>query len=127
MSTKYEEGMKIINQLHGSSSGEKIMSAMSEVAPDYLRWVAEFSIGEFHTRPHLDIKTREFLIIALCVALGTLPQAKAHIESAFKIGATKEEISEVIMQTIPICGFPLATNGLFTLKEVIEEMNSARK
>lgn len=120
MSYKYEKGLEILSKLHGPNSGEKLTNATAEVAPDFKRLVVE-SLGEYLERPHLDIKTREFIIVALCVSIGALPQLKSHIESSFEVGATKEEISEVILQTIQICGFPRAQNGLMVLKEVLNE------
>ena len=116
--TKLETGLNILSKLHGAHMGEKIMAATSDVAPDFLKMTAEFAMAEFMERPHIDIKIREFLILALCLAQGHMPQAKAHIESAFGVGATKEEISEVILQLIPVCGFPVAANGLMLLKEI---------
>jgi alkylhydroperoxidase/carboxymuconolactone decarboxylase family protein YurZ len=111
------------DKFYGSNTREKIMIDLSTVAPDYSELVADFSVAKFHDRPHLNKRTREFLKIALCVSIGTLAQAKAHIETSLASGATKEEISEVILQTIPIIGFPLATNGLLVLKEVLDEIN----
>ena len=122
--TRYEKGMELINKLHGPHTGGQILEATREVAPDLLQFVAEFAMADIFNRPHLDHKTREFIIIAIMVTLGTLPQLKAHIQSAFECGATKEELSEVLLQTIPISGFPLASNALMVLKEVLEERAS---
>lgn len=83
----------------------------------------EFAFGEIVSRPGIDLKTRELVTIASCVTLsGTpCPSLKAHIEAALKVGATKTEIVEVILQMALYAGFAAATNAMFVAKEIFQQ------
>jgi 4-carboxymuconolactone decarboxylase len=45
-----------------------------------------------------------------------------HINAGLHVGLKKEEIIETIMQMAVYSGFPRALNGLFTAKEVFQDM-----
>lgn len=123
--SNYEKGLKLLNQLHGGHAGESIIKDMQEICPDYARITIETGFGDIMSRPQLDLKTRELAIIASCVTLGHVTlQLRAHIEAALTIGATHEEIIEVIFQTALYAGFAAATNALYIAKEIFETTKS---
>ena len=71
------------------------------------------------SRPGIDLKTRQLVTVASCVTLGhAQPQLRAHIEGALNVGATREEIVEVILQVALYAGFAAATNAMLLAKEV---------
>lgn len=124
-SALYNKGLEALNKIHGSHSGETIVRDMEKICPDFGRMTIEWAFGEIMTRPALDLKTRELVIIASCVTLGhAAPQLEAHIEAALNVGATKEEIVEVILQMAIYAGFAAATNSFYVLKKVLERMGS---
>lgn len=119
--TNYEKGLNLLNTLHGGHVGEAIIQDMQKICPDYARITIEVGFGDIMSRPQLDLKTRELAIIAACVTLGHVaPQLRAHIEAALKIGATKEEVIEIIFQTALYAGFAAATNAMYIAKEIFE-------
>ncbi len=116
---KYAQGLELFNKLHGAHAGEAIVEGLKDICPDFATITLQFGFGEIFSRPGLDLKTRELAVIASCVTLGSaLPQLKAHIQAALKVGATKQEIIEVILQTALYAGFAFATNALYVAKEV---------
>lgn len=120
----YNRGLSLMNKLHGNHSGAAIIEGLKDICPDLAEMTIEWGFGLIFSRPGLDIKTRELAIIASCVTLGTAqPQLLAHIEAAFNIGATREEIIEVILQTALYAGFPAVTNSLFAAKELLAKKN----
>lgn len=50
-----------------------------------------------------------------------MPELKGQIGSALRLGCTREEITEAIMQMCVWAGFPAAIEGLMVAKEVFEE------
>ena len=50
----------------------------------------------------LDIKTKEFIAIAASLSLGCKGCLEGHLKKAKKVGATAEEISEVIAITLGV-------------------------
>ena len=49
------------------------------------------------------------------------PQLKVHIHGAMNVGASRQEVVEVIIQMAFYAGFPAALNGLFAAREVFQE------
>ena len=95
---------------------------MRDIAPDFANYVVEFAFGDIYARPGLDLKSRQIATVAALTALGTAgPQLRTHISGALKVGCSREEIVEVIMQMAVYAGFPAALNGLAAAREVFAE------
>lgn len=116
----YNNGLALLNKLHGGHAGEAIIDSVKDVCPDFATITIEWAFGTIFNRPGLDLKTRELAIIASCVTLGTAtPQLLAHIEAAMNVGATRQEVIEVILQTGLYAGFPAVTNALLSAKSIL--------
>jgi 4-carboxymuconolactone decarboxylase len=121
-SENYKKGLALLNQLHGSGSGEALLDNLKDVCPDFVDMTAEWAMQGIMARPELDLLTREYLVIASCVTLGyAVPQLKAHIDAALKLGATKQQIVEVLLQTLFYAGGAAVSNALANAKEVFKE------
>ena len=119
MASKYEQGLVLLNKLHGGHTGEEILNNFASICPKMAEMTIEMVFGDLLQRKELDIKTRELTIIASLVTLGhSLPQVKSHAEAAIVAGATKTEIAEVILQTAYFAGFPAAANALIEIKDL---------
>ena len=122
----FEKGLELLNQLHGGEAGEQMVEAMKDICPDFATMTIEWAMGGVMARPGLDLLTREFVVIASCVTLGHVaPQLRAHIASALKLGAKKEQVVEVILQTIFYAGGAAVANALGTANEVFKARESA--
>ncbi len=116
----YDKGLETLNKIHGGHTGQTIIDDMKEICPDYATMTIEWVFGHVMNRPQLDLKTRELVIIASCVTLGHTPaQLRAHIEAALNVGATKEEVVEVILQMAFYAGFAATTNAMYIAKEIL--------
>ena len=117
----YNKGLKLLNQLHGGQAGEQMVEAMREVCPDFATMTIEWAMAGIMARSGLDLLTREYVVIASCVTLGhAVPQLRAHIGSAKKLGATKKQVAEVILQTIFYAGGAAVANALQVANEVYQ-------
>jgi 4-carboxymuconolactone decarboxylase len=118
-SEAYQTGLDLLNKLHGGQTGEQMVEAMKDICPDFSTMTIEWAMGGIMARPGLDLLTREFLLIASCATLGhTVPQLKAHIDAAMKLGATKEQIVEVLLQLMFYAGGAAVANALGVAGEV---------
>jgi len=116
---RYKKGEALLNKIHGAHTGEAIVSALDDVCPDLASMTIEWGFGEIVSRSGIDLKTRQLVTVASCVTLGhAQPQLRAHIEGALNVGATKEEIVEVILQVALYAGFASATNAMLLAKDV---------
>jgi len=121
-SADYYKGLALLNQLHGGMAGEALVNNLKDICPDFVDMTAEWAMQGIMARPGLDLLTREYLLIASCVTLGhTVPQLKAHIDAAIKLGASKQQIVEVILQMLFYAGGAAVSNALSHAKEVFQE------
>ena len=115
---RYLRGWAKLKEVDGRA-GELVIDSLRDIAPDFARLLIEFPFGDIYSRPGLDLKTRELIVVAALTALGNAtPQLKVHLHGARNVGCSEQEIVEVIMQMAVYAGFPAALNGLFAAKEV---------
>ena len=126
LSERYKKSEALLNKIHGAHTGEAIVSALDDVCPDLASMTIEWGFGEIVSRPGIDLKTRQLVTAASCVTLGhAQPQLRAHIEGALNVGATKEEIVEVILQVALYAGFAAATNAMLLAKDVFASYSTS--
>ncbi len=122
-SSRYSRGWEKLREIDGQA-GERVIASLSDIAPDFAKYLIEFPFGDIYSRPQLDLKAREIGVVAALTALGNAaPQLKVHIHGALNVGCTRDEVVEIIMQMAVYAGFPAALNGLFAAKEVFAERN----
>ena len=115
---RYERGARALAEIDGQA-GAHVVAALSDIAPDFARYLIEFPFGDIYSRPGLDLRSREVATIAALTAMGNAtPQLKVHIEAGLNVGLSRDEVTEIIMQMVVYAGFPAALNGLFAAKEV---------
>jgi 4-carboxymuconolactone decarboxylase len=118
---RYERGLAAMKAVDGEA-GEKVAAALADIAPDLATYIIEFTFGEVYTRPHLDLRRREIVTIAACIALGTaLPQLKVHIHGLLNVGGTEQEVVETVLHLAFYCGFPAALNAIAAAREVFAQ------
>jgi 4-carboxymuconolactone decarboxylase len=124
---RYERGMAMLGKVT-AGSGEAVVQSLAEYAPFLACMTVEFPYGDVYTRPQLTLKQRSLATVAGLVAMGNAPaQLKVHINAAFNVGLTREEIMETIMHMMVYSGFPSALNGIFAMKEVEQERAAKAK
>src|SRR5215813_7220981 len=119
----YNKGLALLNQLHGGQAGEQMVEAMKGICPDFATMTIEWAMAGIMARPGLELLTREYVVIASCVTLGhAVPQLRAHIASALKLGASRQQVVEVILQTLFYAGGAAVANALKSANEVFKSI-----
>lgn len=98
------------------------------------RWDPEFMEGylTFRSVPHrkgpLPKKVKEFILIAINAATTHMyaPGTRRHIQNALRLGATREELLEVI-QLVTIMGIHSVNMAVPILAEELEKQASAKR
>jgi 4-carboxymuconolactone decarboxylase len=115
---RYQRGLAQLEAVSGPH-GAAVVESLNDIAPDLGRYIVEFAYGDVFARPGLDVKTRELATVAGLTAMGTAaPQLKVHMQAALRVGATRQELIETVMQMIPYAGFPAALNAVAVAREV---------
>lgn len=119
--TAHHAGLSLLDRLHGEGTGHHLMEAMKGISPDFVTMTIEWAMAGIMARPGLDLLTREYLIIASCVTLGhATPQLRAHIEAALRLGATRQQLVEVILQVLFYAGGAAVSNALVVADETFK-------
>src|SRR4051812_5522090 len=106
-----QQGLALLGHLHGRHAGEAIVSEMRDICPFFAEMTIDWALGGIMARPGLDLLTRQLVLVAACVTLGHAePQLRAHVEAALNAGATKEQITETILQLTFYAGGPAVRN-----------------
>ena len=121
-------GAETLKKVHAEWGMPNVLSKLDDIAPDLKNMVRDFAFGEVYSRPGLDIKSRQLATVAVLAALQHSPlELKAHLHGALKLGWTKTELVEVLMQQVLYAGFPAAIHAVMSAKEVFEEYDSKSK
>ena len=123
MSERYRRGVDMVQKLSAGSL-EKFLktSRIAEVAPDFARMVIEFAFGDLYSRDTLTLRDREIAAIASLASLGHAgPQLRTHIEAAQRLGLSRAEIVEILMQIGIYSGLPTALNALADCHDLLAE------
>jgi len=113
-----ERGLAALDAISGPE-GRAVLERIAATSPELADNVVRFVFGEVLSRPALGLREREIATVAALTALGNaLPQLKVHLHAALRVGCTREEILEVIVQMAVYAGFPAALNALFAAEEV---------
>lgn len=117
----YARGKALSEQVNPGME-DALRDRYDALVPGLSRTVVDVAYGQFYARDGVDEKTRLLATIAALTALGgqTRPQLKVNIASARAVGATREEISEIIFQMTLYGGFPAMINALNAAMEVFE-------
>ena len=122
MSERYRRGVEVIQQLSSGSLEQFLTSQVAEVAPDFARMAIEFPFGDLYSRADLGMRDREIVAIAALATLGHAgPQLRHHVAAATKLGISKAEIVEILMQSAVYGGFPAALNALADCHDLLLE------
>lgn len=116
----HTRGLELLEELHGEHAGTAMMAEMKDICADFADMAIEWAIGSIMDRPGLSLATRELILVASCVTLGhAIPQLQAHAQAALKVGATKQELVETILQLTFYAGGPAVRNSLVAIKDII--------
>jgi len=122
----YERGKALSEQVNPGME-EALAARYDALVPGLSRMVVEVPYGTFYSRGTVDEKTRLLATVAALTAQGgqTKPQLKVNIASARAVGASREEICEIIYQMALYGGFPAMINGMNAAIEVFEAEEDA--
>jgi 4-carboxymuconolactone decarboxylase len=124
MSKPYRQGIEAITRID-PEFGPAFIEELKEVSPDFADYFVEFAFGKIYSRTALEPKCKELLAIASLTALGHgSSHLKLHIAGAIRTGCSREQITEVIIQSVIYVGFMRALEVLHLVKGVFDDMDA---
>ncbi len=96
-----DTGFRLQGQ-HFYNRVEELDELDEEFTGEWLKWV----YGYMYNRTGLDPKTRILIVLGEAIVLGAEMQIPNHIRSAMRVGASQDEVLEVILQSCIYAGMP---------------------
>ncbi len=122
----FDKGLEIRRGVLGADYVDSSLAAAQ--ADPFTRplqeFVTQYCWGEIWGRPGLDRKTRSLINLAMLTALNRPHEVKIHLRGALNNGVTKEEIMEVLLQTMIYCGVPAAIDSFRIAKALFKELEA---
>jgi 4-carboxymuconolactone decarboxylase len=100
--------------------GEGVYHLWRSFDRDLAQHISMFFTGRLYAREVISQKQRELCAVASLTVLQRLEELRVHIDAALNVGATKEEVAEVIFQMLTYGGVPTTVEGLKIMKEVLQ-------
>lgn len=117
---QYKKGKAVIGSVLGSAGMEGI-NELKKISPMHGKAVIEYCFGTVWTEPHLPIKIKELILIAVCAGQGEYEAVARQVRGALNQGATRKEIIEAITTCAPYIGYPRTNTSLRTAQKVFDE------
>ena len=88
---------------------------------DLARELSMFFTGKLYSREVISQKQRELCAVASLTVLNRGNEVRAHIHAALNVGATRQEVAEVIFQQVTYGGMPVVVEALDVYAKVLAE------
>ncbi len=126
-----EETLKRIGtEMHTEIFGEDgapWREKFANINSDAVDYLMKYCFGAYYCRPGVDLKIRELCTVAALAALGRWPQLKSHIGGALRVGASKEEVTEILLQMQNYAGWPVTLTSLEVASEAFASFDIEQK
>ena len=113
-----KRGLEVLDEMLGKEAARETRRGWTRIAPDFEKYVVGFLSGEVWARPGLDRKIKSLCTITALAALGRTRALELNLRIARNNGASREEITEALLQIAPYAGFPAAWEALVILDQV---------
>ncbi len=120
--TRFAAGLAVQKSIFGVAIDAMHQSVLEYQRPVMVDYLSAFCFGDIYTRTGLDLKTRELLTFSVISALGGCEsQVRSHVQGNISVGNGKEDLIDVLAQSLPYIGFPRTLNALACVNAVLPE------
>jgi 4-carboxymuconolactone decarboxylase len=118
---RYEAGMRVRREVLGDEHVDRSIDRTTDLTRDFQDLITRYAWGDVWSRPGLDRRTRSCMTLTALIALGREHELALHLRAAVRNGLTREEISEVLIQSAVYCGIPAANSAFAVAQRVLDE------
>ena len=108
----------------GDAHVDRATKAATDFDKDFQQFITEGAWGSIWSRSGLTHRERSMLTITLLAALGHDQELAMHIRATANTGASKEDVTEVLMQVAVYAGVPAANHAMVIAKKTFLEMEA---
>jgi len=124
---RFDRGLATRREVLGAAYVDKAVASADDFNLPLQEMVTRVAWDGIWNRPGLERKTRSMLNLAMLTALNRPHEFKLHLVGALNNGVTREEIQEVLLQTVVYCGMPAAIDSFRVARDVFRERDDAAR
>ena len=116
---RYDRGLDVQEPLYGTTMRTAMATLPGEFADEVPRLLTEWGFGDIASRPGLDLRTRELVVLVVLAAIGDTPaQIRSHTLGNLKAGTSLETCLAALVHCIPYIGYPAGINAIRLVKDL---------
>jgi 3-oxoadipate enol-lactonase/4-carboxymuconolactone decarboxylase len=123
MQQVYDDGMAVRRAVLGDAHVDRATAAITEVTQEFQEMITRYAWGTIWTRPGLDRRSRSMITLTALIARGHHEELAMHLRAALTNGLTREEITEVLLQSAIYCGVPEANSAFRIAQQVFADLD----
>lgn len=116
-----ETTKKTAHMLFHTLKGGVGFDTWKKLDKELARELSMFFTGKLYSRTVISQKQRELCAVASLTVLNRRNELRAHVHAALNVGATRQEVTEVIFQQVTYGGMPVVVEAIEVLRQVLEE------
>jgi 4-carboxymuconolactone decarboxylase len=115
---RMRRGLALLKKLGPRGSG---LAVQKDIYPDLYELTVGHLFGDIWTRPHLTLRERQIVTLAVNIGLVRPLGTPAHFRSALNLGFTREQIMEIIIHAGAYAGWSAMASATHQFAEVLDE------
>ena len=127
MSDRYDDGMKVRREVLGDEHVDAAQERKTAFTQDFQDLITRYAWGEIWTRPGLERRMRSAVTLTALIAQGHWEELGMHVKAALRNGLSRDEISEIILQTAVYCGVPAANHAYVIADAVLRQLDEQER
>ena len=126
-SDRYRQGLATRRAVLGDAHVDRAEKAKTAFDQPFQDLITEAAWGHVWSRPDWSRRERSIVTIALLAALGHWDELAMHVRATRNTGASREDISEVMLHVAIYAGVPAANHAISIVRRTFDEMDSERE
>ena len=120
---RFERGMKVLKKM----GRENLMLNQKALSPEMYEMSVGHLFGDVWGRPGLSLRDRQLVTLAANIAMARPTGNHSHYLSSMRLGITRRQIIEIMIQVGHYTGWPTLSNAVRQFTEILEEQKAAEK
>ena len=121
---RMQRGLELLKKLGPRGNG---LMVQRRLYPDLYELTVGHLFGDIWTRPHLTLRERQIITLAVNIALVRPRGTPPHLRSALHLGFTKAQIAEIIIHAGAYAGWSAMGHAAHEFAEVLEAGGSGHR
>jgi 4-carboxymuconolactone decarboxylase len=120
---RFERGMRVLRKM----GRQNLMLNQKALSPEMYEMSVGHLFGDVWGRPGLSLRDRQLVTLAANIAMARPSGNHSHYLSAMRLGITRRQIIEVMIQVGHYTGWPTLSNAVRQFTDILEEEKERKR